>query len=340
MYQKMAETNEIRPGGDIPEREPPFLVRHSISDSVEMVDIDLLLPGDSPRIAGVDPDHVRVLAEYSGELPPILVDRATNRVIDGMHRLRCAQLKGERKIAVRYFDGGAELAFLVAVEANTAHGLPLTLADRRAAAARILVSYPQLSNRAIAATTGLAAKTVAAIRRELPEDIARQEFRVGKDGRLRPLNTADGRRSAAQLIAEHPTRPLSEIAKAAGVSVGTVRDVRQRVQNGEDPLPLRLRNGDAGKAKKTSTGSSRRRESRQAVDTSAVLANLRRDPSLRYNETGREFVRWLERYLLPAGAWRWVIRAVPPHCRTVVSKVARRCSAEWSDLADELDRSR
>ena len=84
-----------------------------------------LRPSDSPRLAGQDTDHVRVLSQ-ADSLPPIIVQRGTMRVIDGMHRLRAAQLRGEKQIAVRFFEGSDDLAFVLAVHANTAHGLPLT----------------------------------------------------------------------------------------------------------------------------------------------------------------------------------------------------------------------
>jgi hypothetical protein len=62
------------------------------------------------------------------------------RVIDGMHRLRAAQLRGDHGVEVKFFDGDADEAFIAAVRANITHGLPLTLADRKAAAQRILAA--------------------------------------------------------------------------------------------------------------------------------------------------------------------------------------------------------
>ncbi|MDW5328858.1 ParB/RepB/Spo0J family partition protein [Plantactinospora sp. KLBMP9567] len=119
---------------------------------------------DSPRLAGEDPEHVRLLAGIEASLPPILVHLPTMRVVDGVHRLRAAQLRGDERIKAVFFDGDAEAAFVRAVEENNAHGLPLSLPDREAAAARIVASHPHWSDRAIAAATGLAARTVAGIR--------------------------------------------------------------------------------------------------------------------------------------------------------------------------------
>lgn len=97
------------------------------------VPIGSLLPANSPRSQGEDDEHIQRLAENEADLPPILVQQGTMRVIDGMHRLRAAILNGRRSIDVEFFDGSDEEAFIRAVEQNVAHGLPLTLADRKAA---------------------------------------------------------------------------------------------------------------------------------------------------------------------------------------------------------------
>jgi hypothetical protein len=90
-----------------------------------------------PVQAGEDLSHARMLAEAEGDLPSVVLHRATMCVIDGMHRLRAAELRGDKTIAVRFFDGDDDAAFVLAVQANIAHGLPLSFADREAAAVRI-----------------------------------------------------------------------------------------------------------------------------------------------------------------------------------------------------------
>src|SRR6267154_66006 len=88
------------------------------SDESALISLDLLKPADSPRLDGLDSRHAQVLAEIEVSLPPILVRRSTMRVIDGMHRLDAARIKGHDTISVRYFDGSEEDAFLLAVAAN------------------------------------------------------------------------------------------------------------------------------------------------------------------------------------------------------------------------------
>jgi len=170
---------------------PPAGANH-----VEKVAVSSLLGGNSPRLNGEDKQHIKVLAETDQPLPPILVHRGTMRVIDGMHRLRAAQSLGWPEIEAVFCDGTEEEAFLLAVKANTEHGLPLTLADREAAAARIISSNPEHSDRWIAAITGLANGTVGAIRRRLGYGDDRVKARIGRDGRIRPVDSTDGRRLA------------------------------------------------------------------------------------------------------------------------------------------------
>src|SRR5207302_2774758 len=111
-----------------------------------VINIDALLPADSPRLEGEQPEQIHALAETDSQLPPILVHRPTMRVIDGMHRLRAVQLKGRKTIGVRFFDASEEEAFILAVQLNVEHGMPLTRADRKAAAQRIVMIRPQWSD--------------------------------------------------------------------------------------------------------------------------------------------------------------------------------------------------
>jgi hypothetical protein len=211
----------------------------------QRIAINSLLGSHSPRLNGEDVQHVNVLASTGTSLPPIIVHRQTMRVIDGMHRLRAAQMLGQRDIAVEFFDGSEDEAFVRAVQANTAHGLPLSLADREAAATRILRLHPDRSDRWIAGITGLAAKTVCAIRRRMGMEYCNNTARVGQDGRVRPIDSAQGRRIARDMLTAHPEASLRQIARTAGISPGTVRDVRKRLQNGDDPI--RQRTSDHGR---------------------------------------------------------------------------------------------
>ena len=184
----------------------------------------------------VSSEHVQVLAGAPTELPPILVHRSTMQVVDGYHRVQAALLNGATKIRARFFDGSEAEAFVEAVRQNVAHGLPLSLADRKTAAARLIASHPSYSNRAIARTTGLSDGTVRSLRTFETVDGGDGACR-GLDGRVRPSTTAEGRIRAHKLIQSNPDVPLRTVANRAGISLGTAHDVRKRLQRGDDPVP-------------------------------------------------------------------------------------------------------
>lgn len=317
-------------------------------------------PGDSPRLNGEDKAHIARLAETDSELPPILVDRRTMRVIDGMHRLMAASLKGYETIRVVFFEGNEADMFLRSVEENVTHGLPLSQADRRAAAERIIESQPQMSDRAIGQSTGLAAKTVAAIRRRSGGDSPQLTERIGRDGRARPLDSGERRRRAAEILAEQPEASLRDVAKAAGISPATVLDVRKRVERGEPPVPVRpgtppnrgtaveadsryppADGGDGAVAPLRPSGTTRTVEPprrAEAPTPATTVEKLLRDPSLRNSESGRQMLRLLHTTAASADQLPDLSTVVPPHCVLMVAQVARQYAEMWQSLASELNR--
>lgn len=301
---------------------------------VVSVPLSALTPGDSPRLAGPDLEHVERLAEIEDPLPPILVGRRTMRVIDGMHRLMAAALRGRQTIEVEFFDGSSAEAFLRAVEENVTHGLPLSQADRRAAVARIIELCPLMSDRAIAKSAGVGTRLVTLVRRELCTDQPRVAARIGRDGRLRPLDSAAGRLRAGAVIAEFPDASLREIARRAGVSPSTASDVRKRLARGEQPVPDRAERHTGGEpdlaAKPVVVPAA------APPDPAAILAKLLRDPSLRHNERGRRLLRVLRDNALGERDWAALKAAVPTHCSPLVFELARRNSQMWFGVAQGL----
>jgi ParB-like chromosome segregation protein Spo0J len=293
--------------------------------------------GDSPRSGGEVAEHIQVLAESAGPLPPILVHRSTLRVIDGMHRLGAAILRGEDTIDVTFFDGDDGEAFVAAVKANIAHGMPLSLPDREAAAERLLARYPERSDRWIADVAGLSPGTIAAIRARVTTDGAEALARIGRDGKVRPLNSTDARRFASEIILDQPDASLRKVARICGLSPATVLDVRERLHRGEDPVPRRERIRREGPA---SAGRRDRRPVRrdQHRDVETLLAILNRDPALRFNESGRVLLRWLSGAGRSAQNWRRIADSIPPHCAYLVAELAQRCAEELSSFADNLER--
>lgn len=283
-----------------------------------------------------------MLAESDAELPPIIVHRPTMRVIDGMHRLQAASLRGQEKIAVWFFSGDERDTFVLAVRANVNHGLPLSLADRIVASSRIMSSHPEWSDRAIAATTGLAHQTVGEIRRRATGENDRLHARVGRDGRVRPVSTAAGRILAGELMKRDPTLSLRQVAKAAGISPGTARDVRNRMRRGENPVPLRQRRAsEHGREQQRGTGGDQElARHMEDEDVASVLLALRKDPSLRFSEKGRALLRLLDVHAAFVERSRIFAEAVPPHCAHLVADVAQQYAATWQRFAEDIRRCR
>ncbi len=309
-----------------------------------LVRIASLVFDNSPRRTGEDPDHTRLLAETAEPLPPIAVHRPTMRVIDGMHRARAAMLTGRESIDARLYDCSEDAAYVLAVKANVTHGLPLSLADRRAAAKRIIRINPQWSDRAVAAATGLSDKTVSGLRRRSTAENPQSNTRIGRDGRARPLNNAGQRHDAAKMLNERPGIGLREVARATGLSVATASDVRDRLRRHEDPVPPKHRCAEESAAAAETAGADRPdtqpcpkpAKDLPRLDRLAVLANLRKDPSLRLSEGGRHAVRWLYQHTVQAEDLSELVDSVPPHWTDVVAELAHECAEAWAGLADEL----
>ncbi|MEU1406896.1 ParB N-terminal domain-containing protein [Streptomyces sp. NPDC005728] len=310
----------------------------------QIVPVEALRPSDSPRGLRQDEEHVRKLAESGRDFEPILVHRPTMRVIDGMHRLSAMALRGHREIAVRFFDGSEADAYVLSVQLNVRHGLPLTRGERRLAASRILLSHPHWSDRAIAERTGLSDKTVGKLRRSASAEIPQSHSRVGRDGAVRPLNSAEGRRRAASLLTAHPDASLRELAERSGVSTATVRDVRDRLYRGQDPVPDGRR-GAAGDAVAGAGGPLRhtvccpgRPDEPRGAAALAALQRLAKDPSLKGTEPGRLLLRMLLTTQLEPSRWQEIAAVLPAHCAPLVRAAAEQRAAEWNALARTLAR--
>lgn len=312
---------------------------------VELLRVDVLLPADSPRLGGQDAAHSHLLAEADRPLPPILVHRQTMRVIDGMHRLEAAVLRGERQIAVQYFDGDGDAAFVAAVHANTTHGLPLSLADREAAAVRIAAVRPQWSNRLIADIVGLAGSTVAALRRRLAHQLPDPAERIGKDGKVHPLSSVEGRRAASRVIADQPGASLRDVARLAGISVGTARDVRERVRRGDDPVPAGIQpqtkkvrpvNGQVVREQQKCRPTAQLDRRTTQANQNDVLREIHRDPALRFTQAGRLLLRCLSLHAMTDRHWDKFADVVPEHWAQAVVDLANGCAAGWTRFANTL----
>jgi ParB-like chromosome segregation protein Spo0J len=319
----------------------------------EHVRVNAVSPGPYLREAGTNHAHVQLLADASNAsaLPPILVQRSTYSVIDGMHRLAAAKLRGEDTINACIIDCSDEEALVLAIKSNTLHGLPLSKADRISGAKRILMAHPDWSDRAVASVTGMSAKTIAVLRNRSSGEVIPFEKRLGRDGKRRPVTAVEGRKRAVAYLEAHPDASLREVAREADVSIGTVHSVRRLMRHGTDPVvPAAARPNPVSpqlpsrcgttvtpmpSAEKIAAAELDARHCRQLA-WSAISPKVANDPTLRYTEGGRAFLRWMAQHAMHAEDWRELVSAVPVHWVDDVTAIAENVSAEWRMFALQL----
>ena len=201
---------------------------------------DLFVPelrvGEGIRSGGLDERHVELLMECADAWPPIVVWGEDLVVVDGCHRVEAARRLGRQSVVGFRFLGSPEEAFIEAIRRNVSHGLPLSVADRRRAARRVLVRNPDWSDRRIASLCGLSDKTVGRIRRVGSVGMS-VDRRVGRDGKIRPIQPGEVRDRIRRALEENPAGSLRAIAAVAGASPETVRSVRARLQMNDAGLP-------------------------------------------------------------------------------------------------------
>lgn len=180
----------------------------------------------------LDAGHVEMLAGVLEHCPPILVtDSGT--IVDGRHRLAAARRAGWVRIPTVVLEDdapGAEL--LAALAGNASHGLPLTREERRAGVRTVLAVRPELSDRSVAQTCGVARSVVAAVRTELYSSGGRDHHlnaRAGRDGKRYPVDPRRGREIVEAIVRVDPTMGVRSLASLAGVSVGAAHERRRRV---------------------------------------------------------------------------------------------------------------
>jgi hypothetical protein len=321
--------------------------------SARDVAISALSPGLYLRQCGTNAAHVQLLTDAAGssELPPILVQEDGWRVIDGLHRLEAAKLRGDETIKARFLDCTDEEALVLAIKSNTSHGLPLSKADRVSGAKRVLTAHPDWSDRAIAGITGLSSKTIASLRNRSADGTHLGSKRLGRDGRRRPVSAEEGRRRAAEYISAHPNAPLRQVAKETDVSLGTVHDVSARLRRGMSPernghwraaKPLAVhpaeRAADPVTVAPPASGTPPRRKNH--IDTpltwAGIATKIANDPTIRYTEGGKEFLRWMALHATDPDGWREFIGTIPVHWLSVIAPIADSISKEWSLFAERL----
>jgi ParB-like chromosome segregation protein Spo0J len=205
------------------------------SGAVVKAAVGKLAAGSSFRDGGLCAEHVERLVALGGSWPPIVVTRVGGLVVDGAHRVAAARRLGLARLDAVLFDGGEEDAFIEFLRRNVAHGLLLTLQERKQAAVRVLRVHAAWSDRRVAELCGISPKTVGRLRADTKSCPTEEDpqldmsTRVGRDERARPVRRGSVRSRVMEALRAQPTASLRVIAAEVGVSPETVRLVRMNL---------------------------------------------------------------------------------------------------------------
>ena len=315
-----------------------------ISARAERPDAVVLLPLRRLRIGrlfrdrGVDDTHVNSLVAVDGRWPPILVLFSDHTVIDGVHRLRAAEALGLDKIAVVYFYGTRDEAYLAFVQQNARNGLPLTLHERTRAARHALARHGTWSDRRIAELCGISARTVSELRGQTRADAEDASppalsatveplVRIGKDGRRRPVDPRQTRERIAAALKADPRGSLRAIASVAGASPETVRSVRARL------LQLAPTNRAVAQSDGPVDPLGQPCVSGAAPITERMLAA---DAAFDATPAGSAFVGWFTGTTI-GDDWREHVASIPLSRVYEVADEARLRAARWDAFANAVE---
>jgi ParB-like chromosome segregation protein Spo0J len=294
-------------------------VRGQDQPEIHLVRLAALSVGYSPRHDKLDEEHVRALLEVVDRLPPVIVDRRTMRVLDGVHRLEASRRAGRTEMRAVLFSGDETEALVVAVQANIRHGKPLSRAERQAAAAALLRRCPERSDRWVAEVCGLSHSTVARVRQAAAA--MDQGTRIGRDGRRRPVDPAQGQATLARALEEAPGRSVREVARVVGVTPSTAHRAAARIRS---TTALVSRAPLAGAP--AATGAS---------GTGGVSIDLGRAPEI---PGPPGMGAWLARTAVaPRDLDAYLAELPLSRAYEVVDECRRRAHA-WADMADALEK--
>jgi ParB-like chromosome segregation protein Spo0J len=162
-----------------------------------------------------DKETVAHYAEIFEELPPIVVQKGTGKLIDGWHRWYAASKLGLLEVQVEEVDIADNLLFAEAVKRNLKHGVPLKREERERAILKL--SQAGLSERQIAAAVGcgqfLVNRVLKAAKAQIGSDCAQSL----------PLRQR-------AVIADAPPEKQPEIAKAVMDKRLTEKETKRLVE--------------------------------------------------------------------------------------------------------------
>ena len=282
---------------------------------VQAIPVVDLRTGYSPRQIKLDAAHVATLMEVVDLLPPVIVDRRTMTVIDGVHRLEAFRRVGQSHIEAQLFTGSDTEAMVIAIEANVKHGKPLSRAERRVAARALLYACPDRSDRWVGEVCGLSHTTVALIRKN--SSMADIRVRTGRDGRRRPVDALAGQLAVARAVADNPDATIRQAAGTAGVAPSTVHRARTRL-NGR----LDLAAAPTSLATETACNSTEADERHNASQPSPGLTGA---------------ASWLARTAVTIDDLGAHLASLPLSRVYGVVDECRRRARTWAEIADTLE---
>jgi ParB-like chromosome segregation protein Spo0J len=300
------------------------LEMQGVSVDVAQVKVRLLKQGISPRIEEQDVEHAKALAHVLDDCPPIIVERSSNVIVDGVHRVLAARMIGRSEVPVRYFDGTHEDAYVEAVKCNVQHGKPLTLTERESAARKILGIKCEWSDRRIGQICGLSGKTIGKLRRTT-EDIPQLTIRIGRDGRQRPADPGKVRKQIESELEARPDVRPAVLAHELSTSPSTVRDVKRQMEHGhslEGATPSVPTKSKYPNARPNRTVESHRWAGDQAIRSmpDGVIAG-----------------EWLDATAIEATHWTPLVVNIPLNRIPELIDLAQSRSKEWQAFALELE---
>jgi hypothetical protein len=68
----------------------------------------------------------------------------------------------------------------------------------------------------------------------------------------------------------------------------------------------------------------------------ALMRGLASDPSLRFSESGRDLLRWMQSRVVRPEEWHGIADNVPADSAHLLAKVARQCANEWLQVVKDL----
>ena len=291
--------------------------------------LDEIGPGAQLRDAGLDEAHVEGLVATQGTWGPVLVQRHDRRVIDGAHRVAAARRLGLSRVEAETFDGDPVDVVVEFVRRHGTDGLALTVPDRKRAAASVLASRPEWSDRRIAEVCGLSPKTVGRVRASQVGlgGSGAQVARVGRDNRVRPLDPVAVRSRIVEALSDQPDASLRVVAASVGVSPETVRLVRMNLRNGTPVDPARSAVPVAEPDLALSF----------APEPVAVPPTWEDDAAIATCDRGADFLAWFERTCVDATSCDELREVVPLSRVYEIADEARRRAEVWTDFARRLE---